>query len=375
MVIGIPKEIMDKEFRVAITPAGVKEFISNGHKVIVEKEAGTGSAINDEDFKSAGAEIVENHSEVFERADLLLKVKEPLEIECGYLGEDQIIMCFLHLAASRELTIKLTKKKVVAIAFETVQLPNGTLPVLAPMSEVAGRMATQIGAHYLEKLNGGRGVLLGGVSGVFPGNVVVLGGGIVGTNAAWMAAGMEAHVSIIDRNLDRLRYLDNFLFGRVVTLMSNTLTIEEEVMKADLLIGAVLIPGAKAPQLVKAEMVKKMKKGTVIIDISVDQGGCVETTRVTTHSDPIYVKHDVLHYAVSNIPGAVPRTSTFALANVTIPYALEIANKGHIKALNENSALAKGVNIIEGKVSSAPVAKAHNLEYCPLSSIIPYEIY
>lgn len=375
MVIGIPKEVMDNEYRVAITPGGVKELTKHGHTVIVEAGAGIGSSIADDLFKQAGAKIAQSHEEIFERSALILKVKEPLEFECELLEEGKVLMCFLHLAISKKLTTKLMQKRVVALAYETVQLPNGTLPILAPMSEVAGRMATQIGAHFLEKMNGGRGVLLGGVSGVAPGDVVVLGGGIVGTNAAWMAAGMEAHVTILDNNLDRLRYLDNVLFGRVVNLMSDSLTIEEQVENADLLIGAVLKPGAKSPKLVTEAMVKKMKKGSVIVDISVDQGGCVETTRVTTHSDPIYEKHDVLHYAVANIPGSVPRTSTYALANVTVPYAIEIADKGYLKALSENSALAKGVNVIEGKLSSKPVSEAHNLEYCPLSSIIPFEFY
>jgi alanine dehydrogenase len=375
MVIGIPTEIMDNEYRSAITPGGVRELARHGHTVLVESGAGRGSSVEDEQFRQAGAKIVNSHREVFEKSSLILKVKEPLDSECELLLEGKVLMCFLHLATSKKLTTKLMKKGVVAIAYETVQLPNGNLPVLAPMSEVAGRMATQIGAHFLEKMNGGRGVLLGGVSGVAPGEVVVLGGGTVGTNAAWMAAGMEAHVTILDNNLDRLRYLDNVLFGRVVNLMSDSLTIEEQAEKADLLIGAVLIPGAKTPKLVTEAMVKKMKKRSVVVDISVDQGGSVETTRVTTHSDPIYEKYGVLHYAVANIPGSVPRTSTYALANVTVPYAIEIANKGYIRALSENSALAKGVNVIEGKVSSKPVAEAHGLEYCPLSSIIPIEFY
>lgn len=375
MIIGVPREIMDNEYRVSMTPAAVKEVCTNGHKVLVEEGAGLGSAIEDEDFIRAGAEIIDDHDEIFHRSNMIIKVKEPLEAELDLLQEGQILFCFLHLAARKDLTVKLCKKQVIAVAYETVQMLDDKLPLLAPMSEVAGRLSPQIGANFLEKMNGGRGVLLGGVSGVAPGNVVVLGGGIVGSNAAWMAAGMEAHVSILDTNLDRLRYLDNILFGRVVTLMSNSLTIEEQVAQADLVIGAVLIPGAKAPRLVTEQMVKKMKPGSVIVDVSVDQGGCVETTRVTTHSNPVYEKHGVLHYAVANIPGVVPRTATFALANVTVPYILEIANKGYSKAFSENSTLAKGVNVIEGKVVSRPVAEVHGMEYCPLSSIIPFDYF
>lgn len=375
MIVGIPKELMDNEFRVATTPAAVREICSGGHKVMVEAGAGEGSAIEDKDFAAAGAEIIDDHEEIFARSDMVVKVKEPLDWEMEFLQSGQILMCFLHLAAKKELTYKLQEKGIVAVAYETVQTPDNKLPLLAPMSEVAGRLAPQIGANFLEKMNGGRGVLLGGVSGVAPGNVVVLGGGIVGTNAAWMAAGMEAHVLILDANLNRLRYLDNVLFGRVVTLMSNSLTVEEQVAQADLVIGAVLVPGDKAPRVVTEDMVKKMKPGSVIIDVAVDQGGCIETTKVTSHSDPVFEKHGVLHYAVPNIPGVVPRTSTFALANVTTPYILEIAGKGYARAFSDNSVLAKGVNVIEGKITSQPVAEVHGMEFCPLSSIIPFEYF
>lgn len=375
MIVGIPKELMDNEFRAATTPAAVREICSAGHKVLVEKGVGEGSAIEDKDFAAAGAEIVDVHEEIFERSNMIVKVKEPFGDEIDFMQSGQILMCFLHLAAKKELMIELQKKYIIAVAYETVQTPDNKLPLLAPMSEVAGRLAPQIGANFLEKMNGGRGVLLGGVSGVAPGNVVVLGGGIVGTNAAWMAAGMEAHVSILDANINRLRYLDNVLFGRVVTLMSNLLTVEEQISQADLVIGAVLVPGAKSPRIVTEDMVKKMKQGSVIIDVAVDQGGCIETTRVTSHSDPVFELHGVLHYAVPNIPGVVPRTSTFALANVTTPYILEIANKGYARAFSENAVLAKGVNVIEGKITSKPVAEVHGIEFCPLSSVIPFEYF
>ncbi len=371
MIIGVPKEIKNNENRVGITPAGVKALVNAGHTVLVEQSAGLGSGITDTDYVQAGAQIVGSALAVFGQADMIIKVKEPLPPEYELFRDGQILYTYLHLAPEPELTRVLMKKNVVSIAYETVQLANGSLPLLTPMSEVAGRMSVQIGAHYLEKPQGGRGVLLGGVPGVEPAEVVIIGGGIVGTNAAKMAVGMGAQVTIIERNPDRLRYLDDLFMGRVRTMMSNAYNIEKEVAKADLLIGAVLIPGARAPRLVTEEMVKQMKPGSVIVDVAIDQGGSIETIdRVTTHSDPIYVKHGVVHYSVANMPGAVARTSTFALTNVTIPYAVEIANKGWKKAILENPALAKGVNVVNGKITYQAVAEAHNLPYTPLEEAI-----
>jgi len=371
MIIGVPKEIKNNEYRVGITPAGVRALVSSGHEVFVEKEAGMGSGITDVEYTQSGAKILDDAAKVYDIADMIIKVKEPLSPEYELLKEGQILYTYLHLAPEPELTRVLLKKKVVGIAYETVQLPNGTLPLLTPMSEVAGRMAVQIGAHFLEKPCGGKGVLLGGVPGVEPGYVVIIGGGIVGTNAARMAAGMGAQVTIIEKNPDRLIYLDDIFKGRVKTIMSNAYNIEKEVSKADLLVGAVLIPGAKAPKLVTEEMVKGMSPGSVIVDVAIDQGGSIETIdRVTTHSDPVYVKFGVQHYSVANMPGAVARTSTFALTNVTIPYAVEIAGKGWKKAVLENPALAKGINVVNGKVTYAAVAEAHSLPYTPLSEAI-----
>ena len=371
MIIGVPKEIKNNENRVGITPAGVKALVNAGHTVLVEQSAGIGSGITDTDYIQAGAQIVGSALAVFAQADMIIKVKEPLPPEYSLFRDGQILYTYLHLAPEPELTRVLMEKNVVSIAYETVQLPNGSLPLLTPMSEVAGRMSIQIGAHYLEKPQGGRGVLLGGVPGVEPAEVVIIGGGIVGTNAAKMAVGMGAQVTIIEKNPDRLRYLDDLFMGRVKTMMSNAYNIEKEVAKADLLVGAVLIPGARAPRLVTEEMVKQMKPGSVIVDVAIDQGGSIETIdRVTTHSDPIYVKHGVVHYSVANMPGAVARTSTFALTNVTIPYAVEIANKGWKLAILENPALAKGVNIVNGKITYQAVAEAHNLPYTPLEEAI-----
>ncbi|MBZ4653083.1 MAG: ald [Peptococcaceae bacterium] len=371
MIIGIPKEIKNNENRVGITPAGVKALVNAGHTVLVEQSAGLGSGITDTDYIQAGAQIVGSALAVFAQADMIIKVKEPLPPEYELFRDGQILYTYLHLAPEPELTRILMEKNVVSIAYETVQLPNGSLPLLTPMSEVAGRMSVQIGAHYLEKPQGGRGVLLGGVPGVEPAEVVIIGGGIVGTNAAKMAVGMGAQVTIIERNPDRLRYLDDLFMGRVKTMMSNAYNIEKEVAKADLLVGAVLIPGARAPRLVTEEMVKQMKPGSVIVDVAIDQGGSIETIdRVTTHSDPIYVKHGVVHYSVANMPGAVARTSTFALTNVTIPYAVEIANKGWKQAIMENPVLAKGVNVVNGKITYQAVAEAHNLPYTPLEEAI-----
>lgn len=371
MNIGIPKEIKNNEYRVGMTPAGVASLVSSGHKVYAETNAGAGCGIGDVDFLEAGAEILDSPREIYSKSDMIVKVKEPLPPEYDLFKENQILYTYLHLASEPALTKVLLDKKVVSIAYETVQMPNGSLPLLTPMSEVAGRMSVQIGAQYLEKHWGGRGVLLGGVPGVEPGVVVIIGGGVVGTNAAKMAVGLGAQVVILEKNTDRLRYLDDLFMGRIKALMSNPYTIAQEVAKADLLIGAVLIPGAKAPRLVTEEMVKNMKPGSVIVDVAIDQGGSIETIdRVTTHSEPIYLKHGVVHYSVANMPGAVARTSTFALTNVTMPYALEIANKGWKKAILENEALALGVNAVNGHMVYRAVAEAHGLTYIPLREAI-----
>jgi alanine dehydrogenase len=371
MIVGVPSEVKDNEYRVALTPAGVRELASAGHRVIVESGAGTGSAIPDEAFVKHGADVVASVDEVWQTADLILKVKEPVAEEYPRLRDGQILFTYLHLAASKELTETLLDRGVAAVAYETVQPDGGGLPLLAPMSEVAGRMAPQIGAHYLEKGNGGRGVLLGGVSGVHPGRVVVLGAGMAGSNAAWIAAGMEAEVVIIDRDVDRLRWVDHIHKGRILTVTSNQLAIEHHVSQADLVIGAVLVPGARAPRIVTEEMVAGMRRGSVIIDISVDQGGCVETSRMTTHSAPTFEVHGVTHYGVGNMPGAVPKTSTYALTNVTIPYAEAIATKGLEEAVLDDAALARGVNVYGGAITNGAVAEAHRLDEKPLASVIP----
>lgn len=358
MKIGIPREIKDKEYRVAITPSGVQALTSRGHEVIIENNAGVDSTFSNEDYEEVGAKILDTAQEIFAQADMILKVKEPQQSECEMLREGQIIFTYLHLAASRELTEGLMKSKCTAIAYETIQGPNGSLPLLTPMSEIAGRMSVQIGAQYLEKRNGGRGVLLGGVSGVPSANVVIIGGGVTGTQAAKVALGMGAFVTILDRNIDRLRYLDDILKGRFETVASDIGSISRSVAYADLLIGSVLIPGAKTPTLVSEDMVKTMREGSVIVDISVDQGGCVETIHPTSHSEPTYVKHGVIHYGVTNMPGAVPRTSTYALTNATLPYVLQLAEKGYERALEENPLLADGLNVDKGKIIYSVVAEA-----------------
>lgn len=371
MIIGIPREIKDNENRVANSPAGVHALTNAGHQVLVEKEAGLGSGFTDELYRGAGAKIVDTATEVWSSSEMIMKVKEPLAQEFQYFKEGLILFTYLHLAPEPALTKALMDNKVVAIAYETIQLDNGALPLLTPMSEVAGRMSVQIGAQFLEKTHGGKGVLLGGVPGVSPGRVVVVGGGIVGTNAAKMAMGLGAQVTILDINLDRLRYLDDVFGGRIQTLISNSYNITLAVKQADLVVGAVLIPGARAPKLVTEEMVEQMTPGSVIVDVAIDQGGSIETIdRVTTHSAPTYVKHDVVHYAVANMPGAVPRTSTIALTNVTTPYALQLANKGYKMAISQNPALARGVNVIGGTVTYEAVAAALNLAYTPLTDVL-----
>ena len=371
MIVGVPREVKDNEYRVAVTPAGVRELRSAGHDVLVEAGAGEGSAIPDAAYAKFGARVVPAGAEVWGQADLVLKVKEPIPEEYDLLREGQVLFTYLHLAASRELTETLANRKVTAVAYETVQLPDGRLPLLAPMSEVAGRMAPQVGAHYLQRENGGRGILPGGVSGVHPARVVVLGAGMAGSNAAWIAAGMEAEVIIIDRDVDKLRMVDLIHKGRILTVTSTKLAVEHHVERADLVIGAVLVPGARAPKLITEEMVAGMRPGCVIVDISIDQGGSVETSRMTTHSDPTYVVHEVVHYCVGNMPGAVPRTSTYALTNVTLPYVVEIAARGLEDAAREDPVLARGVNVFGGAVTSAPVAQAHGLDHTPLSSLVP----
>lgn len=370
MIVGIPKEIKNNENRVAITPAGVTALVQSGHEVRIETNAGLGSGFTDDDYRAVGATIVPTAADAW-AADMVMKVKEPLPQEYGFFREGLILFTYLHLAPEPELTKALMEKKVVAIAYETIQLDNGALPLLMPMSEVAGRMSVQIGAQFLEKPYGGKGVLLGGVPGVPKGEVVIVGGGIVGTNAAKMAVGLGANVTILDISADRLRQLDDLFQGRVQTLMSNSFNIANAVKKADLLIGAVLIPGARAPRLVTEEMVKNMAPGSVIVDVAIDQGGSIETIdRITTHDNPTYVKHGVIHYAVANMPGAVARTSTLALTNVTMPYALQLANKGYVDAILSNAALAKGVNVIEGKVTYKAVAEAHGVPYVPLQDVL-----
>lgn len=375
MIVGVPTEVKDHEYRVALTPPGTRELVGAGHRVLIQAGAGHGSAIPDADYRAAGAEIVSLVDAW--SAELILKVKEPIPSEFPLLhggpvdgSPPRMLFTYLHLAASREVTQALLDSGMAAIAYETVQTADGRLPLLAPMSEVAGRMAPQVGARSLEKGHGGRGVLMGGVSGVQPARVVVLGAGMAGANAAWIAQGMEAEVVILDRNIDRLRYIDSIHKGRILTLMSNRTTVEESVASADLVIGAVLVPGALAPHLVTEAMVAGMKPGSVVVDISIDQGGCIETAHMTTHSDPTYVVHDVVHYCVGNMPGAVPNTSTYALTNATLPYVLELADHGLASAVARDRALAPGVNLYRGQVVSAPVAEAHRLESVPLATVL-----
>jgi len=370
MQVGIPRELKDHEHRVAITPVGVNELVDAGHQVLVEHDAGAGSSIPDQEYVRAGAGIVADPEELWGSADLVLKVKEPIPEEYQRLRAGQVLFTYLHLAASRELTEALCKSGVTAVAYETVELPGGRLPLLAPMSEVAGRMAPQVGAHLLEREQGGRGVLMGGVSGVAAARVVVLGGGMAGQNAAWIAAGMEAEVVLVDTNVDKLRYVDAIHKGRIMTLVSTRRTIQELVVQADLVIGAVLIPGARAPRLVSRELVGRMRTGAVLVDISIDQGGCFETSHVTTHSDPTYVVDGVVHYCVGNMPGAVPHTSTYALTNVTVPYAVQIAGLGVEAAVRRDEALARGVNVYRGELTSQPVAEAHDLDWRPMEAVV-----
>ena len=370
MRIGIPTEVKNHEYRVAATPEGVRELTHAGHQVIVQGGAGLGSAIPDERYVAAGAAIGADADAVFADADLIVKVKEPQPEEYERFRSDHLLFTYLHLAADERLTRFLAERRVRAVAYETVQLPDGRLPLLAPMSEIAGRMAPQEGAKYLERPQGGRGVLMGGASGVAPATVVVLGGGMAGWNAAEIAAGMQAEVTVVDKNVDRLREIDRIWRGRIQTVMSSRLAVEELVLRADLVVGAVLVPGAKAPHLVSAEQVGAMRPGAVLVDISIDQGGCFETSHVTTHDDPTYVIDDVVHYCVGNMPGAVPRTSTYALTNVTLPYVLAIAGAGVEQAVRDDPALALGVNTWDGAVTNGGVAAATGVTATPLASIV-----
>ena len=370
MDIGIPKEVKDSESRVAATPEGVRELVAAGHRVTVETAAGLGSAIADRDYEAAGATIAHDAAAVFDSAELIVKVKEPQPGEFERFRAGQVLFTYLHLAADEQLTRFLADRAVQSVAYETVQTPDGRLPLLAPMSEIAGRMAPQEGAAVLERPHGGRGVLMGGASGVAPARVVILGAGMAGANAAQIAAGMEAEVTVVDRNVDRLREIDRVWHGRIQTVMSSALAIERLVLDADLVIGAVLVPGARAPHLVTKEMVGSMQPGAVLVDISIDQGGCFETSHVTTHSDPTYVVDDVVHYCVGNMPGAVPRTSTYALTNVTVPYAQAIADHGLEDAMRRDHALALGVNVYAGHVTNQGVADAHGSPFVPLETLV-----
>jgi len=363
MNIGLPKEIKDNESRVGLTPAGVRTLSDRGHKVFVEKGAGEGSGITDDEYRAAKGQIVATPEEVWERADMIIKVKEPVEPEYERMREGQILFTYLHLAPLPALTEVMLKRKVSGVAYETITNEEGHLPLLTPMSEVAGRMAVQVGAHYLLKPEGGRGVLLGGVPGVLPGKVVIIGGGVVGINSLKMAVGLGAYVVVLDKNLDRLRYLDDIFGSKIKTLVSNPYTVQEATADADLVIGAVLIPGAAAPMLVTRDMLSTMNRGAVIVDVAVDQGGCIETTRPTTHSNPTFYVDDVLHYCVANMPGAVPRTSTFALTNATLPIAITLADKGLVGALTVDKNLKSGLNTHKGHITYAAVAEAQGREY------------
>ena len=370
MKVGVPRELKNNEYRVAITPSGVHELVRNGHEVFVEKDAGAGSSLSDEQYVAAGATILPTADEVWATGDLILKVKEPIAAEYHRMRRDQVLFTYLHLAASRECTDALLDSGITAIAYETVQLPDGSLPLLAPMSEVAGRMAAQVGAATLQKANGGRGVLMGGVPGVQAANVVVIGGGVSGINAAVIAKGMGAQVKLLDKSIGRLRQVDADQFGGMQTLASNAFEIEQACLEADLVIGAVLVPGAKAPKLVSNELVSRMKPGSVLVDIAIDQGGCFEDSHPTTHAEPTFQVHDSVFYCVANMPGAVPYTSTYALTNVTLPYAVEIANLGWKEACQRDHALALGLNTHDGQLTYPQVGEAHDLPSLKLDEVL-----
>jgi len=371
MRVGVPREVKNREYRVALTPAGAHELVRAGHGVIVEQGAGEGSSIPDEDFAAAGAKILPTADDVWGSADLLLKVKEPIAEEYPRMRADQTLFTYLHLAASKECTDALVDSGTTAIAYETVQKPDGTLPLLAPMSEVAGRMAPQVGAYCLERAHGGRGVLLGGVSGVYAAKVVVIGAGVSGMNAAAIALGMQAEVIVLDRDVDKLRAADRIYQGHMQTVTSNSYEVERAVLDADLVIGAVLVPGAKAPTLISNDLVSRMKSGSVLVDIAVDQGGCFEDSRPTTHDEPTFRVHDSVFYCVANMPGAVPNTSTHALTNVTLPYVMALANEGTRAAVHTHRDLAHGVNVVAGQVVLPEVAEAHDMKWAPLEEVLP----
>jgi alanine dehydrogenase len=370
MIVGLPKEIKDNEYRVGLTPAGVRALTDSDHQVIVEKSAGEGSGFDDALYQKAGARIIDSADDIWAQADMIVKVKEPIAPEYPRMREGQLLFTYLHLAPDKELTNQLLQRKVTGIAYETITDRKGTLPLLTPMSEVAGRMAIQVGAHYLEKMSGGRGILLGGVPGVPAARVVIIGGGVVGTNSAKMAVGLGAHVTIIDNNLDRLRELDDIFLSKISTLASSAYMIHDAISSADLIVGAVLVPGAAAPKLVTRNMLKDVPNGAVIVDVAVDQGGCIETTHPTTHSDPTYYVEGVLHYCVANMPGAVPRTSTFALTNATLPYALKLANKGFFDAIRSDPGLKEGVNTYAGHCTYEAVAQAQGLPYTSIDALV-----
>ncbi|MEV4727496.1 alanine dehydrogenase [Micromonospora humida] len=370
MKVGIPREVKNHEYRVAITPAGVNEFVRHGHQVFVEAGAGVGSSLTDDEFAAAGATILGTADEVWDTAELVLKVKEPIAEEYHRMRAGQVLFTYLHLAASKECTDALVDRKVTGIAYETVELPDRSLPLLAPMSEVAGRLAPQVGAYHLQRQGGGRGILMGGVSGVYAAKTVVIGAGVSGMNAAAIALGLQAEVLLLDKNVARLRQADAIYRGHLQTVASNAYEIERAVLDADLVIGAVLVPGAKAPTLISNELVSRMKPGSVLVDISIDQGGCFEDSRPTTHAEPTYQVHDSIFYCVANMPGAVPHTSTYALTNVTLPYALELANQGWRDALRHDPALALGLNTHDGRVVYGPVAEAHGMATLPLDEVL-----
>jgi alanine dehydrogenase len=370
MKIGLPKEIKDNEYRVGLTPAGVNALVNAGHSLFVQKSAGEGSGFTDDQYVSAGAKILDTADDVWGEGDMIVKVKEPIQPEYERMRENQLLFTYLHLAPEFELTKQMMERKVTGVAYETITDKTGRLPLLTPMSEVAGRMSVQVGATFLEKMNGGRGILLGGVPGVPAANVVILGGGVVGTEAAKMAVGLGARVTIIDKNLDRLRQLDDIFLSKVQTLASSHFAISEAISHADLVIGAVLVVGAAAPKLITRDMLSLIPHGAVLVDVAVDQGGCFETTHATTHSNPTYYEEGVLHYCVANMPGAVPRTSTFALTNATLPYALALANKGFEQAIKDDAGLQEGVNTYAGKLTYQAVAESQEVEFTPLSSLV-----
>jgi alanine dehydrogenase len=370
VIVGLPKEIKDNEYRVGLTPAGVRALTDAGHEVTVEKSAGEGSGFEDALYQRAGGNILDSADDIWANAEMIVKVKEPITPEYPRMREGQLLFTYLHLAPDKELTKQLLERKVTGIAYETIADRRRTLPLLTPMSEVAGRMAIQVGAHYLEKMSGGRGILLGGVPGVPAARVVIIGGGVVGTNAAKIAVGMGAHVTIIDNNLDRLRELDDIFLSKISTLASSAYMIQDAISQADLIVGAVLVPGAAAPKLVTSNMLKEVPNGAVIVDVAVDQGGCIETTHPTTHSNPTYYVEGVLHYCVANMPGAVPRTSTFALTNATLPYALKLANEGFYRGIGCDAGFREGVNTFNGYCTYEAVAEAQGITYTPLDQLL-----